>query len=227
MLPAAAFIDVAEEVGLAPELSRITLEAGCAALAEWRTMGFDTRVRINVAAAQLQTGDLDVSVAAALERHAIPADRLCVEITERSLMLDIDASAAALRQLRRMGVEVAIDDFGTGFSSLAWLQGLPVDTLKIDRSFVAGLTGGRTDRNIVSTIVNLADAVGLEVVAEGVETEQQAVMLTDLGCHRAQGWLWWGALPADEIPRLLLENSISPAARPDDPLPLPHPGVDR
>ena len=203
VLPASTFIDVAEEIGLAPEMSRIALRRGCQALAEWRRSGLETRMRVNVAAAQLQTGDLDEFVASVVAQHDIAPDQLCIEITERSLMLEIDASAGALRRLSRMGVEVAIDDFGTGFSSLGRLRGLPIDTLKIDRSFVAGLETNPTDRDIVRAILSLAKAVGLEVVAEGVERESQARILADLGCRRAQGWLWSGALPAGEIPRVL------------------------
>ena len=202
VIPASEFIDLAEDVGLAPEMSLIALEGSCRAHLEWRQVGFDTRVRVNVAAAQLQTGDLDGIIGEVLERYDVAADRLCIEITERSLMVDPDTSASALRRLRQLGIEVAIDDFGTGFSSLARLRGLPVDTLKIDRSFVSGLVSSRTDRDIVKTVIGLAHAVGLDVVAEGVEHEAQAEILTELGCHRAQGWLWAGALPAAEIPTL-------------------------
>jgi EAL domain-containing protein (putative c-di-GMP-specific phosphodiesterase class I) len=125
-----------------------------------------------------------------------------VEITERSLMLDPETAIDALGAVRDLGVEVAVDDFGTGFSSLARLKHLPVDTLKIDRSFVSGIVTSATDREIVRTIVWLSRRLGLDVVAEGVEEQEQVEMLLELGCRRAQGWLWSPAVPADEVPRL-------------------------
>ncbi|MFQ5556386.1 MAG: EAL domain-containing protein, partial [Acidimicrobiales bacterium] len=203
LLPAGAFIEVAEEIGLAPEMSRLVLEESCAALRRWNDAGADVSVRVNIASAQLQTDELEHQIRDALERHRLRPHQLCLEITERSLMLDLSTSVGTLERIRSLGVKVAIDDFGTGFSSLAWLKGLPVDTLKIDRSFVSGLTSGRTDREIVRTIIWLARALGLDVVAEGVEEERELAILRGLGCRRAQGWLWSPAVPEEQVLEIL------------------------
>lgn len=168
----------------------------------WMAEGFDTRVRVNVAAGQLQSAGLADQVEALLEEYEVPSELLCVEITERSLMLDLDSAVEALVAVRALGVEVAVDDFGTGFSSLARLKHLPVDTLKIDRSFVSGIVSSATDREIVRTIIWLSRGLGLDVVAEGVEHPEQVELLLELGCQRAQGWLWTPAVPAAEVPRL-------------------------
>ncbi|MEM7143043.1 MAG: bifunctional diguanylate cyclase/phosphodiesterase [Actinomycetota bacterium] len=212
IVPAYQFIDVAEELGLAPTISRQVLETSARHLRHWVDQGHDLRVRVNIAAAQLQTGALHVEVADALERHGLNPHRLCLEVTERSLLIDIEAATQTLGSIRDLGVEVAIDDFGTGFSSLAWLKKLPVDTLKIDRAFVSGLESDEADRQIVETIIRLAGVLDLDVVAEGVETEGQAEMVASLGCPRGQGWLWSPAVPAHEIPALLgtPERSLEP-----------------
>ncbi|MEM7142251.1 MAG: GGDEF domain-containing protein [Actinomycetota bacterium] len=202
VLPAAQFIDIAEEIGLAPEMSRMVVQRSFAAMQDWIAEGFGTRMRVNVAAAQLQSSELAEQIGAALDEFSIPAELVCIEITERSLMLDPDTAIESLGAVRRLGVEVAVDDFGTGFSSLARLKHLPVDTLKIDRSFVSGIVHSATDREIVRTIVWLSRGLGLDVVAEGVEQQEQVEMLLELGCRRAQGWLWSPAVPADEVPRL-------------------------
>jgi diguanylate cyclase (GGDEF)-like protein len=202
VVDAVHFIDTAEEIGLAPEMSRIVVDKSFAVLREWISDGFDTRMRVNVAAAQLQSNELAEQISVALDTYGIPADLLCIEITERSLMLDLDSAIEALGEVRRLGVEVAVDDFGTGFSSLARLKHLPVDTLKIDRSFVNGIVTSATDREIVRTIIWLSRGLGLDVVAEGVEHAEQVEMLLELGCRRAQGWLWSPAVPAESVPRL-------------------------
>jgi diguanylate cyclase (GGDEF)-like protein len=212
VLEASRFIDTAEEIGLAPEMSRLVLERSFDALRTWRAEGLETRIRVNIAAAQLQSCDLVAEIAEGLDRFSIPAEMLCIEITERSLMLDLDTAVDVLGQVRDLGVEVAVDDFGTGFSSLARLKHLPVDTLKVDRSFVNGIVSSATDREIVRTIIWLSRGLGLGVVAEGVEHPAQAEMLLELGCRRAQGWLWSAAVPAADVPRLV-RGSCRPATR--------------
>ncbi len=207
LLEAARFIDTAEEIGLAPEMSRLVLERSLEALRTWQAEGVATRARVNIAAAQLQSCELVSEIAEGLERLSIPAEMLCIEITERSLMLDLDTAVDVLGQVRDLGVEVAVDDFGTGFSSLARLKHLPVDTLKIDRSFVNGIVSSVTDREIVRTIIWLSRGLGLGVVAEGVEHPAQAEMLLELGCRRAQGWLWSAAVPASDVPRLVRDRA--------------------
>jgi EAL domain-containing protein (putative c-di-GMP-specific phosphodiesterase class I) len=202
VLDAWRFIDTAEEIGLAPAMSRMVLDRSVETLRGWIDEGFETRLRVNVAAAQLQSTELADQLASTLHTHAVPPELLCVEITERSLMLDPASAVDALQAVRALGVEVAVDDFGTGLSSLARLKHLPVDTLKIDRSFVSGIVEGTTDREIVRTIIWLSRGLGLDVVAEGVEAHAQADLLLELGCRRAQGWLWSPAVPAAEVPRI-------------------------
>ena len=196
---AGAFIELAEEIGLASLLSEAVLEQAFAAAVDWRRHGFTPQVRVNLTAAQLQSGDLFADVSAALARYDLPASQVCLEVTERSIMLDLDTAIRSIEAVRSLGIEVAIDDFGTGHSSLAWLKRLPVDTLKIDKSFIDGIDTDSADRQIVQTIMQLADGLGLDVVAEGVERPSQAAVLREFGCRRAQGWLWSKAIPADAI----------------------------
>lgn len=203
ILAADQFIDEAEELGLAPAISSQMLDVSAAQLRGWIDTGHDIHVRVNIAAAQLQTDALIAEVAHALGTYGLEPRHLCIEVTERSLLVDIESASRTLGQIRDLGVQVAIDDFGTGFSSLAWLKTLPIDTLKIDRAFVSGLEHDVADRQIVETIIRLAHVLGVDVVAEGVETEGQASMLLELGCSRAQGWLWSPAVPAERIPSLL------------------------
>ncbi|MEO0495253.1 MAG: EAL domain-containing protein [Actinomycetota bacterium] len=207
IVPAYQFIDAAEELGLASRLSSIMLETACAQATTWREIGLTPRLRVNITAQQLQSEAFEFEVIAALARHRMPAEQLCLEVTERSIMADIDAATKALARLRAVGCEVAIDDFGTGFSSLAWLRRLPVDTLKIDRSFVDPMVSNDADRHIVQTIVGLARGLDLDVVAEGVESETHVEALLALGCRRGQGWLWSPAVPPEEFTELVLAAS--------------------
>ncbi len=202
IVPASHFIDVAEEMGLAPVISTQVLTR---ALTDLR--GFardDVGVRVNVTAAQLAAGDLVDDLAVLLEAHEVAPGRLGLEVTERS-MLDREAAIATLTRVRRLGVGVAIDDFGTGHSSLGWLKHLPVDTVKIDRSFVVEIVTDPRDRALVEAVLNVAGALGLAVVAEGVEDVQTARVLAEMGVRRAQGWLWSPAVPAEEAIGMLLD----------------------
>jgi CheY-like chemotaxis protein len=141
-------------------------------------------------------------VASALDASGLAPELLCLEITESVLLEDAEYSARALGILKDLGVRIGVDDFGTGYSSLTYLQRFPVDTLKVDRSFVDGLasqSGARGDRAIVAGVIDLAHAFGLTTVAEGVETEDQLAVLRSLGCEQAQGYLWSEPLPADQV----------------------------
>jgi EAL domain-containing protein (putative c-di-GMP-specific phosphodiesterase class I) len=145
---------------------------------------------VNVAAQQVVRANLADTVASALAEGRVPAHSLALELTESTLMeTDIEA-LRVLERLRDMGVRIGIDDFGTGYSSLVYLKRLPVDFLKIDRSFVSGLAPGSPDREIVAAIVGMGHALGLTTVAEGVETYEQLMLLQDIGCDRAQGHLF-------------------------------------
>ena len=190
------------------------LDTACAQLARWREeLGPLAPRRVNVNLSALQLGDprlLD-TVTGALVRHGVPASGLCLEITESAIMSDPAASRETLLALREVGVSVAIDDFGVGYSSLAYLQRLPVDHLKIDRSFVLDLaTGG--DGALAAAVVSLAGALGLSAIAEGVEVPEQAERLQEMGCRLGQGWLWARAMSGDDLARWVRERAGVPAA---------------
>ncbi len=184
----AVFVPLAEESGLISALGLFVLDETCRQLAEWdQLLGAAAPARANVNVSALQLDDnLSAQVAAALERHSLEPARISVEITESALMKDPDSARAVLQQLRDLGVELAIDDFGTGYSSLAYLRHLPVDCLKVDRSFVAELADGHAE--IASAVIALAGNLNLRTVAEGVETEEQAALLTSLGATYLQGF---------------------------------------
>ncbi|TFV53863.1 EAL domain-containing protein, partial [Geodermatophilus sp. DF01-2] len=182
------FVSLAEESGLIGGLGLLVLDETCRQLAEWdRLLGpaAPQRANVNVSALQLD-GNLHPHVVAALERHGLHPSRLSIEITESALMKDPTSAREVLTQLRELGVSLAIDDFGTGYSSLAYLRHLPVDCLKVDRSFVAELAHGHTE--IASAVIALAKNLGLSTVAEGVETPAQAVELARLGACFLQGF---------------------------------------
>ncbi|MGY1761248.1 putative bifunctional diguanylate cyclase/phosphodiesterase [Geodermatophilus sp. SYSU D00779] len=184
----AVFVALAEEGGLIGALGLLVLDETCRQLAEWdRVLGDAAPRRANVNVSALQLDDrLHGHVVAALDRHGLAPARLQIEITESALMEDPASAREVLVQLRDLGVSLAIDDFGTGYSSLSYLRHLPVDVLKVDRSFVAELADGHTE--IASAVIALARSLGLTTVAEGVETEEQAARLADLGAGFLQGF---------------------------------------
>src|SRR5581483_4891769 len=193
-----AFIGLAEETGLIVPLGRWVLERAAHQLAEWqRHGGGPPRVWVNVSPRQFQTG-IVAELTAVFAHCGVDPSGLCLELTESALLHDITSAAAVMGALTDLGVTLSIDDFGTGFSSLAYLQRLPLHELKIDRSFVANL-GAAEGRAIVAAVVGLAQALHLETVAEGVETAEQAAVLTGLGCHAAQGFLYAPPLALDEV----------------------------
>ncbi len=194
------FIPLAEETGLIRELGRWVLDEACRQSARWHgSLGRSPRIAVNVSAAELQQDDLAKDVGRACDRHGIEPSDLEIEITESMVMNAMDSAMITLSQLRQAGATVAIDDFGTGYSSFAYLKDLPVDTLKIDRSFVRDLEEAPRNVEIVRAIIGLADALALTVVAEGVETAGQAALLRGLGCTTAQGFLYARPLPAAEL----------------------------
>ncbi len=203
VLPAAAFIEVAEETGLIVEMGEFVLRRAVEEAASWPGGDDGPMVRVNLAASQLQRDDTIATVRFALQETGLAPHRLCLEITESAVMTDIRRSEQILHRLKELGVKLAVDDFGTGFSSLAYLKRFPVDALKIDRAFVVGLGEDDEDLAFVSSIISLADALGLDVVAEGVETPGQAEILSGLGCHRAQGYLYAKPGPPEELERFL------------------------
>ena len=199
------FIPVAEESGQIVEIGRWTLIEAALQLRRWREIGFKGEIAVNVSGVQLARDDELLTDARETLKALgdVPASQLKLEVTESMAMANPQRSAEVLQELARMGFKLSIDDFGTGYSSLAYLHRFPFDTLKIDRSFVMRLGAGRESREIVRTIVGLADALGKQTLAEGVEEEAQAVLLEELGVQVAQGWLFAKALPPEDAKRLI------------------------
>jgi EAL domain-containing protein (putative c-di-GMP-specific phosphodiesterase class I) len=199
------FVPLAEETGLIVPLGSWVLRTACAQVAQWRVNDPghpDLMVAVNVSARQLIHPDLVAMVRRALTDSGTPPRQLSLEITESTLMEAAGPAMAAVEELKReLGVSIAIDDFGTGYSSLAYLTRLPADTLKVDRGFVDGLAGADpNDTVVVATVIRLADALGLRVTAEGVETPQQAADLRGMRCQYGQGYLFAAPLSAEQVP---------------------------
>ncbi|KTC33612.1 histidine kinase, partial [Pseudomonas sp. ABAC21] len=195
-----SFIELAEKTGLIIPIGDWVLNEACRQMSAWYAEGYeDWRIAVNLSALQFGHAGLVKSVAAALARHRLPANSLTLEITETTAMSDADASMTVLQQLSQMGVDLSIDDFGTGYSSLMYLKRLPANELKIDRGFVRDLEHDSDDAAIVSAIVALGQALGLRIVAEGVETDAQQHFLTRLGCNALQGYLLGHPLPATDF----------------------------
>ena len=191
------FIDLAEKTGLIIPIGSWVLDEACRQMREWYLLGYtDWRIAVNLSALQFCHVGLVQSVAKALATHHLPANSLTLEITETTAMYDADVSMTVLQALSEMGVDLSIDDFGTGYSSLMYLKRLPANELKIDRGFVRDLEHDSDDAAIVSAIVALGQALGLRIVAEGVETGVQQDFLTRLGCDALQGYLLGQPLPA-------------------------------
>jgi diguanylate cyclase (GGDEF)-like protein/PAS domain S-box-containing protein len=203
LVPPADFIPLAETSGLIVPMGEWVLDEACRQAAAWRadgSAGADLVMAVNLSPRQLSADGLTATVAATLERHGLPADRLCLEITESVIMADPAAATATLRELKALGVQLAIDDFGTGYSSLGHLkQLLPVDVLKIDRSFVRDIATSDEGQAIVAAVVDLASKLGVTTVAEGVEEPAQADILRELRCSVGQGYMWSRPRPADEL----------------------------
>ncbi|ARK80700.1 diguanylate cyclase [Burkholderia pseudomallei] len=196
----ATFIPLAESIGLINYLGNWVLKAACMQLVSWDRQGIALQyVAVNVSPQQFRDPRFTQSVRDAIKLTGIDPRRIVLEITESLLMHDPNHAKTLLEEVTELGIRFAVDDFGTGYSSLAYLQSFPLAKLKIDRSFVENLLTSRNDRAIVSAVVGLAQTLELELVAEGVETEAQRTLLTEMGCNHIQGWLVCQALPSDEL----------------------------
>lgn len=221
LIPPLAFIPLAEETALILPIGRWVLETACAQLRDWQRRLPAARglaLSVNISARQFARSDLAGTVAHVLDHTRIDPAQLELEITESVVMDQSEASVERLRGLRGLGVRLVLDDFGTGYSSLAYLRRLPLDTIKVDRSFVSGLGDGPMDLPIVKAVIALAHALGIDVVAEGIETLAQWEELRALGCDRGQGYWFARPLPADEMERLLSSaagaRAVLPAGAP-------------
>ncbi|MBD9581832.1 EAL domain-containing protein [Delftia sp. DLF01] len=197
------FVPVAESTGLILALGEWVIDAACRQAGDWLRAGMPLRVAVNLSAQQLRQADLQQRLMASLARHGVPPHLLELEVTESAAMTDPLQARELLGSLLAAGVCVVLDDFGTGYSSLAHLRDLPVSRVKIDRTFIGPMLDSPADAKIVKAVIALARTLGLQVVAEGVETAEQLRLLRILDCDAYQGWLFARALPAEQIPPLL------------------------
>jgi EAL domain-containing protein (putative c-di-GMP-specific phosphodiesterase class I) len=200
------FVPLAEETGLIMSLGGWVLREACRQVKGWQQRYHSDpplAVYVNFSARQFSEPDLVGQVVSVLRDTGLEPSSLVLEITEGAAMEEAPSTLATLRDLRKLGVKLGIDDFGNGYSSLSYLKRFPVDVIKIDRSIVEGLGHDRSDSAIVSATITLAHALGLEVIAEGMETGEAVAELRSLGCNFGQGDYWWTSQPAGETEALL------------------------
>ena len=208
LVPPNDFIPIAERSSLIIELDRWVIEQCCERVAKWRrtSPGTELRLAVNISGRHLMEGNLVADVAAALSRTGADPSMLEIELTETHLLGDLDRAVASLKALRERGVRVSIDDFGTGYSAMNYLRQLPIDAIKIDRSFVIAATGSAADASVVDAVMAIGRSHGLEVIAEGIETADHLEFVRQRGCNRAQGFLIAPPIAADEAERMLLDR---------------------
>ena len=204
VLSPAEFIDLAEDTGLIIDIGDQVMSAACEQAHQWREKGYgDLRISVNVSPRQLRNESLVQRVVEVLGQTRLDPTSLELEITETSIMENADSAVKALSAIRKLGVRIAIDDFGTGYSSLSYLKRLPIDTVKLDQSFVKGATSDPSDAALVMAIITLAHNLQLRVIAEGVETEEQHTFLRLLRCDEGQGYLFGKPAPTDAFESIL------------------------
>ncbi|MCL2220416.1 MAG: EAL domain-containing protein [Chitinispirillia bacterium] len=203
MIPPAQFIPIAEDTGLILSIGEWVLRSSCLQARKWQMMGVPLVISVNLSANQFQQQNLVSIVESALKNSGMPPDLLELEITESMSMKNPEDTMKMLTALKDLGVRIAIDDFGTGYSSLSYLKRFPIDTLKIDRSFLMDIPENPRDAEIVKAIIAMAHSLKLAVIAEGVETELQAQYLVENGCAKMQGYLFSPPVPENEFERLL------------------------
>jgi diguanylate cyclase (GGDEF)-like protein len=208
MVPPDKFIPLAEETGLIVQLGEWVVRSACAQLGAWQRAGHGvTNVSINVSARQIREQNLPSLFYQILRENKINPAHIEIELTESALVENHDKARDLLGELHALGLKIALDDFGTGYASMAYLKEFPIDTVKIDRSFVRGIPQDREDMAIVKAIASLTSALELTLVAEGVENAQQLETLKNLSCHQAQGYLWSKPLPVEQFEQKILRKS--------------------
>lgn len=212
LVPPDRFIPIAEQTGLINEIGLWVIDTACRQLAQWQDAGITCYLSVNVSGRQIPNGLPPSAIADAMRRHGVAPERLALEITEGVLLNNIAEAQAWLQVIKQLGLRVYLDDFGTGYSSLSYLKRFPLDTLKIDRSFIQDMQAGNSEHSLVEAIIAMARSLGLTVVAEGVENAEQLQMLSQMGCHYAQGYHLARPLPpadfthaAKEIDRRLAQ----------------------
>jgi diguanylate cyclase len=205
------FIPLAEETNLIIAVDRYVLREACRCARRWwdlRRPGNRITVSVNLSPRFIRQANVVADIVATLREVDVDPRCLQIEITERTALTDVDQTVETLDQLRRLGIRVAIDDFGTGYSSLSYLKRLPIDVVKLDRSFVESMDVLESDVAIVQAVITMAHALGMKVTAEGVERVEQAVRLRGLGCDTAMGWYWTSAVDADAMFEILCEGVV-------------------
>jgi diguanylate cyclase (GGDEF)-like protein/PAS domain S-box-containing protein len=215
LLPA-DFIRITEETGMIVSIGQWVLQQACTQARCWHAMGFpDLFVAVNLSARQLVEPDFEQMVSNVLKKSGLPPERLKLEVSESSVIQNPDVCITKMKRMREIGIAFAIDDFGAGYASLSYLKRFPVDTLKIDRSFIAEAMNSRGDREIIKTIIAMARNLNIATVAEGVETVAQHDFLSSHGCDRMQGFLFAHPVPVDQFNQLLeRQRSTAPSAPP-------------
>jgi diguanylate cyclase (GGDEF)-like protein/PAS domain S-box-containing protein len=211
IIPPARFLPIAERIGILDALTRWVLDAALRQCNLWRQAGLPLRVAVNVSPSTLQQPDLPTAVASALREHHVPPTSLTLEITEQALAANPEQALRALNALSEMGVRISIDDFGTGFSSLAYLKQLPVNEIKIDKSFVLGMQPGARDEAIVRSVIDLSHNLGMSVVAEGIEDQITLSRLAELSCDSGQGFFMSRPVSANALEAWLRSSGGAPA----------------
>jgi len=214
LISPALFIPMAEKTGLIVPIGAWVIGSACRQMQAWHDQGFkDIQVAVNVSAVQFRADDFEVTVADAQKRYGIAQWQLELELTESMLMDEPETATALLGRLKTLGVKLSLDDFGTGYSSLTYLSRFPIDTLKIDQSFVRDIATDPASADIVSAVIGLAQRLRLRVVAEGVENEEQLGYLKKQGCDQIQGYLFSKPVPADAFSEMLRANKSLPSAQ--------------
>ncbi len=208
-VPPSTFIPIAEDAGLITEIGRWVLQQACAEAARWPA---DIKIAVNLSAAQFTRSDIVEDIRTALSRAGLRPERLVVEITESLLLTENITTINKLHRLKALGINIAMDDFGTGYSSLSYLRKYPFDCIKIDRCFVNAMSDGEQSVAIIKTIVQLADALGMTTVAEGVETQEELDALRAAGCPKGQGYLFAKPVPAGDVLTLIGRAEIAETA---------------
>jgi len=207
MIPPSQFIPIAEDTGLILSIGEWVLRSACLQARKWQKMGLPLVISVNLSANQFQQQNLVSIVESALKNSGMMPSLLELEITESMSMKNPEDTLKTLTSLKDLGVRIAIDDFGTGYSSLSYLKRFPIDTLKIDRSFLMDIPDNPRDAEIVKAIIAMAHSLSLSVIAEGVETELQAQYLIENGCAKMQGYLFSPPVPETEFERLLRKQT--------------------
>jgi EAL domain-containing protein (putative c-di-GMP-specific phosphodiesterase class I) len=211
------FIPLLEETGLICEIGKWVLQEACVQGAAWRAAGYPIGMAVNVSGRQLDSDELIEDVEGALAKSGLEPQALTVEITETTLMRNVEETARRLAAVKQLGVRIAIDDFGTGYSSLAHLQRFPVDALKIDRSFISGMKDNLEGETLIQTLVQLGKALSIETFAEGIEQQQELTVLRDQDCDSGQGFLFARPLDVAETESFLkswTRDAVAPALVP-------------